>query len=104
MGIASCVVGCRNYLTVKQNISTIYKSGKSSAWRYTIKELHTLRRTGWIDTILVIASGFTVLLISVILIGVGFDFPVYLALSIITPLVALLLGAIGLKIYADKAD
>ncbi len=63
-----------------------------------------MRRTGWTDTIIILASGFAVLLVSMLMMCLGDEYLVYQTLSIITPLVALFLGIIGLKIYAGRSE
>ncbi len=63
-----------------------------------------MHRTGWTDTLFIIASGSIVLVISILLIGLGFEPQVYLTLLIITPIIALILGLISLRTYAGRSE
>ena len=104
MGVITCLALTNNCSIEKHNISIIYKSRKVSSSPSSTKEFDTLSRTGLTDTILIIASGFAVLLISVLLIAIGIEYPVTIILSIITPLAAVIIGVIGLRIYADRFE
>jgi len=104
MGVITCLALTNNGSIEKDNISIIYKSRKDSSPPSSTKEFETLSRTGLTDTILIIASGFAVLLISVLLIAIGIGYPVTIILSIITPLAAFGIGVVGLRIYAEKSE
>ncbi|TFG26324.1 hypothetical protein EU527_19830, partial [Candidatus Thorarchaeota archaeon] len=61
-----------------------------------------MRRTSWTDPILVIVFGLAVLLLSLLLATTGYTTNVLTVLSVITPMTALFLGVLGLRIYSGK--
>ncbi|TFG32258.1 hypothetical protein EU527_10460 [Candidatus Thorarchaeota archaeon] len=63
-----------------------------------------MRRTGWTDSILIIALGLAVLMLSLLLASTGYLTIMLSILSVITPMTALLLGVFGLRIYAGKSE
>lgn len=63
-----------------------------------------MRRTGWTDTILEIAIGIVILVLSLSLVALNHTTLALSILSILTPLIALMLGVIGLRIYVYKTE
>jgi len=61
-----------------------------------------VRRTEWRDTLVVISVGLIILITSLLLITTGNDQLLLVITSILTPLVALLLGIMGLRIYGKE--
>ncbi len=62
-----------------------------------------MRRTDWRDTIVVISVGLIILVTSLLLITTGNDQLLLVVTSALTPLVALFLGIMGLRIYAKES-
>jgi len=62
-----------------------------------------VRKTDWRDTIVVISVGFIILITSLLLITTGNDQLLLVITSVLAPLVALLLGIMGLKIYGKES-
>jgi len=62
-----------------------------------------VRRTDWRDTIVVISVGLIILVTSLLLITTGNDQLLLVVTSALTPLVALFLGIMGLRIYAKES-
>ncbi|MCK4566567.1 MAG: hypothetical protein KAU48_04580 [Candidatus Thorarchaeota archaeon] len=62
-----------------------------------------MRLTDWRDTIVVISAGLIILITSLLLITTGNDELLLVITSVLAPLVALILGIIGLRIYGKES-
>jgi len=63
-----------------------------------------VRRTDWRDTVIVISVGLIVLIVSLLLTTTGNDELLRVITSVLAPMIALILGLMGLKIYGMESD
>lgn len=63
-----------------------------------------MKQTDWRNTVIVISVGMVILIVSLLMTATGNDALLFGIMAVVTPLVALFLGVMGLQIYSRDSD